>query len=174
MSLVACLYTILVLIFILLTTPFHLCSSDPTKSASARTIYFLLPPLNAQRRCIFASAIPSSLSHSLHAKDRTEGSPSAPPTHDNFILPCRTTALISTHLLSPFISLPLTLGAWITAFAWLPSAMLSHERTAGVSDDERRMAERLVRVWVWWLDRSVVDTEQERRGRKKSRYGSGD
>lgn len=174
-------YTLLALLLAITTSPLCLCH---TSSSTLREslIIRLLPPLNFQRRCIFADPIVPHTPSKRHLyKSRTESSAhatfntsnqarSTSPTHQ----PVKPSSLIFTHLLSPFIALPLTVCAWIMALAWLLSAMIAHEQTAGASDDEQRMAESLVGFWFWWLDCCRIDEEEEVTVEEQGRRAVGD
>lgn len=170
------LYTLFTSLILLLLSPLRFCI--PTRPPLTTQLHHhLLPPLNlhfksaySSRRC-YPPPPPSTT-----AWPGTTTSTSPPQSRDPAITTTDTTTptlprLLTVLLLTPVLSLPTSISAFILAIFWMFSALTTDEtadpeRAAGrrTLDDGRWLAKRLRRWWLRWLGGELFDGHGKGRG----------
>ncbi|KAL2001307.1 hypothetical protein VTN02DRAFT_1927 [Thermoascus thermophilus] len=150
-STAAGLYTIFSLLFVVLSSPLRLCPPTPffrSTSFATQLCQLLVPPLHFQERLVRRRE-PSS-----HRQRSPPGSPTRRKHNDPYRpAPLSLTesysagALISVHLLSPFLSLGLLLAAWTAASFWVFAVIVGNPDGTERRDDGRAA---VLGVGSWW------------------------
>ncbi|GAQ34757.1 hypothetical protein AtubIFM55763_001637 [Aspergillus tubingensis] len=150
-SFCASLYTIFGVLFVLLVSPLRICSCIPyfrATSFRAQLCGLLVPQLHIHERlvCLRQSSSRSSSTQPIYDP---EGSYVA-ESIDSYSIG----GLLTVLLLSPFLSIAITLLAWIAAFFWIFAMVLGNPDGTERKDDGRAAVLGVCRWWQIWLGKA--------------------
>lgn len=152
-SLCASLYTVFGLFFVLLTTPFRLCSCIPylrTTSFRAQLCDLLVPQLHIHERlaCLRKSSLRSASTQSIYNNDSDR--PSASNSCESYSVG----GLVTVLLLSSLLSIAFFLLVWTAAFFWVFAMVLGNPDGTERKDDGRAAVLGVARWWHTWLGKA--------------------
>ncbi|OJJ76378.1 hypothetical protein ASPBRDRAFT_81032, partial [Aspergillus brasiliensis CBS 101740] len=151
-SFCASLYTIFGLLFVLLVSPFRICACIPyfrTTSFRAQLCGLLVPQLHIHERLVCLRQSSSRSSSSTQPIYDPEGS-FVPEYIDSYSIG----GLLVVLILSPFLSIAITLLAWIAAFFWIFAMVLGNPDGTERKDDGRAAVLGVCRWWQIWLGKA--------------------